>query len=182
MHNSSRNHALQRLTAARRSPHVKIAPARLCLVAVFVIPCLQASAIELSPMPQRFSAHIGGLMGASYSVELHDGLLTYTIFGKGHINLKQETITPTEAQWREFRQTLDDLRIWQWRTDYPTNGVVDGTQWSLDIAYTDHILHTHGDNNYPDHTGKPNGEPEPTKAFNQYLVAIQKLLGNKTFR
>jgi len=104
-------------------------------------------------------------MGVSYSVELHDGLLTYTIFGKWRINAKQETITPTEAQWREFRQTLDDLRIWQWRTDYPSNGVVDGTQWSLDIAYADHTLHTHGDNNYPDHTGKPNGEPEPTQVF-----------------
>ena len=117
MHDSTPNHALQRPTAGRRSPHMKIAPARFCVVALFAIPCVLTSAAELSPIPQRFSAHIGGFMGASYSVELHDGLLTYTIFGKGHINLKQETITPTEAQWREFRQTLDDLRIWQWRTE-----------------------------------------------------------------
>lgn len=182
MHNSTPNHALQRPTAGRRSPYMKIAPARFCVVALFAIPCVLTSAAELSPIPQRFSAHIGGFMGASYSVELRDGVLTYTIFGKGHTNRKQETITPTEAHWREFRQTLDNLRIWQWRTDYPTNGVVDGTQWSLDIAYTDHTLHTHGDNNYPGQTGKPNGEPEPTKAFNQYLVAVQKLLGGKTFQ
>jgi hypothetical protein len=143
---------------------------------------MRMSAADLSPIPQRFSVHIGGFLGASYSVERHGGALTYTIFEKGHMNPKQETITPTQAQWREFRETLDDLGIWQWRTEYPTNGVVDGTQWSLDVAYADHALHTHGDNNYPDHTGKPNGKPESTKAFNKYLIAVQKLLGGKSFQ
>jgi hypothetical protein len=121
-------------------------------------------------------------MGSSYSVELHDGTFTYTTFGKGHVNPKQKTVIPTEVQWREFRPTLDDLGIWQWNTDYPSNGVVDGTQWSLDIAYADHALHRHGDNNYPDDTGKPNRDPQSTKAFNRYLAAVQKLLGDKTFQ
>jgi hypothetical protein len=161
---------------------MKIALTRFCLVALFAIPAMRMSAAEPSPIPERFSAHIGGFMGASYSVELHDGALTYTTFGKGHINPNHRTITPTEAQWREFRHTLDDLRIWQWRTEYPSNGVVDGTQWSLDIAYADHALHTHGDNNYPDDTGEPNGDPVPTKAFNRYLVAVQKLLRGETFQ
>jgi hypothetical protein len=52
------------------------------------------------------------------------------------------------------------LRIGQWSTEYPSNGVVDGTQWSLNIAYADHVLHTHGNNNYPDDTAKPNRDPE----------------------
>ena len=102
MHNSSRNHALQRLTAARRSPQVKIAPARLCLVAVFVIPCLQASAIELSPMPQRFSAHIGGLMGASYSVELHDGCLLIPSLESGASMLNKRRLLPPKRSGGSF--------------------------------------------------------------------------------
>ena len=139
------------------------------------------SAAESSPIPKRFDAYVVGFMVASYRVELHDGVITYTTFGGGHTNPKHTTVTPTAAQWREFRQTLDDLKIWQWRGAYPTNGTVDGTQWSLDIAFAGHAIKTHGDNNYPDAAGKPNGKPEPTKAFNRYLDAIKKLTGGKTF-
>jgi len=161
---------------------MKITLTRFCLVALFAIPAVRMSTAESSLIPERFSAYIEGFVGASYSVQLHDGTLTYTTFEKGHINPNHKTITPSEAQWREFRQALDDLRIWQWRTEYPSNSIVDGTQWSLDIAYADQALHTHGDNNYPDDTGKPNRDPEPTKAFNRYLVAVQKLLGGDTFQ
>jgi len=66
--------------------------------------------------------------------------------------------------------------------DYPSNGTADGTQWSLDIAFAEHASKTHGDNSYPDATGKPNGKPETTKPFNRYLDAIKKLTGEKTFQ
>jgi hypothetical protein len=136
---------------------------------------------EQSQVPTRFTARIGGFLGASYSVELRDGAVLYTSSERGKRNQKQETLTPTVAQWREFRQTLDDLKVWQWRADYPNHGVSDGTQWSLDIAYADRSLTAHGDNNYPDATGKPNGRPESTEAFNRYLAAIKKLNGGKSF-
>ena len=140
------------------------------------------SADEPSPVPTRFSAYIGGVMGTSYNVDLHDGVLTYTTFGGGRSNPRQIAITPTAAQWREFRQALDDLKVWQWRAEYPANGTVDGTQWSLDVAFADHALKIHGDNSYPDVTGKPNGRPEPTVAFRRYLAAVQKLIGGRTFQ
>jgi hypothetical protein len=139
---------------------------------------------ERSQVPTRFTVGIGGFLGASYSVELRDGALLYTSYTSpegGRRNQKQETLTPTAAQWRDFRRTLDDLKVWQWRADYPNHGVSDGTQWSLDIAYADHSLTAHGDNNYPDVTGKPNGSSDSTKTFNRYLAAIKKLLGGKSF-
>ncbi len=49
------------------------------------------------------------------------------------------------------------------------------------LAFADHAIKTHGDNNYPGATGQPNGKPEPTKTFNRYLDAIKKLLGGKAF-
>lgn len=159
-----------------------IALRTFCLVLLLAIRVTHISAAEAPQIPNKFSAYIGGFMGASYSVELHDGALSYTIYEKGHMNPKQKTITPTESQWREFRQTLDDLRIWNWHTDYPTNVVVDGTQWSLDIAYADRALHAHGDNNYPDDTGKPNGDTKSSKAFDRYSGAVQKLLGGEAFQ
>jgi hypothetical protein len=161
---------------------VKTALSRFWYATLFLLTAVSMMfAAEPSPIPKRFSAYIGGFMGASYKLELRDGVLTYTTFGSGYTNPKHTTIKPTEAQWREFRQTLDDLKVWQWRGEYPTDGTVDGTQWSLDVSFADHTLKAHGDNSYPDATGKPNGKPEPTKAFNRYLAAVQKLIGGKTF-
>lgn len=120
-------------------------------------------------------------MGASYRVELKAGALIYTKSDAGHRNPQPVPVTPTAAHWQEFRQALDEIKIWEWRGEYPSNGVVDGTQWSLDITYADHALKTHGDNSYPDAAGKPNGKPLPTPAFNRYLAAVQKLIGGKKF-
>ncbi len=120
-------------------------------------------------------------MGASYSVELRDGTLIYSS-GTARGNSRRQVITPTATQWREFRQALDDLQVWHWQSAYPGHDVADGTQWSLEIAYPDHALHAHGDNSYPDDTGKQNRDPEPTKAFKRFLTAVEKLLGGKTFQ
>jgi hypothetical protein len=149
------------------------------MLLLFAAPLMTAD--EQSQVPKRFIARIGGFLGASYSVELRDGALLYTSSERGQRHQKQTTLTPTAAQWREFRQTLDDLKVWQWRADYPRQGTVDGTQWMLDIAYADRSLTAHGDNNYPDATGKPNGRPDSREAFNRYLAAIKKLIGGKSF-
>ena len=133
-------------------------------------------------MPERFTAYIGGFLGASYGIELRAGTLSYTSSDRGRQNTKHARITPTAVEWREFRRTLDDLKVWQWRTDYPNQGTADGTQWSLDIAYADHSVKSRGDNNYPQANGKPNGKPEATETFNRYLVAISKLIGGREFR
>jgi hypothetical protein len=140
------------------------------------------SGADLPPIPKHFGASIGGFLGSSYQLELHGDTLTYTASGRGHRDPQRATVTPTPAQWREFREALDALKVWQWRGNYPTNGTMDGTQWALDIGYADRALEAHGDNNYPDSTGKPNGAPEPTKTFNLHLAAIRKLTGGKTFQ
>jgi hypothetical protein len=138
-------------------------------------------ASEPSPVPTRFVARIGGFLGSSYSVELKDGTLIYTASDRGQANIRHTTITPTDAAWREFRKTLDELKVWQWRSDYPRGGVVDGTQWLVEIAYSDRSLKSRGDNNYPDAAGKPTGRPEVTPIFNRYLEAVKKLIGGKDF-
>lgn len=140
------------------------------------------SAAEPSPAPRQFSASIGGFLGPTYQLEWRDGTLTYTSFSPGQTKPKRAKVTPTAAQWREFRQALDDLKVWQWRAAYPSRGVQDGTQWALEITYADHAIKTRGDNNYPGANGKPNDDPNATKSFNRYLDAVTKLIGGKTFR
>jgi hypothetical protein len=155
------------------------------LAALFAIDLLCSSTFAVEPpiIPEKFSVVIGGFFGSTYVVELRDGALHYTErkqtnVGPGSFS---STVTPTPQQWEEFRKSIDQLNIWQWRADYPSHGVEDGTQWSLEIAYADHALKTHGDNNYPDATGKPNGEPHSTKTFDRYLAAVKKLIGGRSF-
>jgi hypothetical protein len=155
---------------------------RFSIFAVFAFALTTAFAAEPLQVPKRFTASIGGFLGSSYKVELRDGTLAYTSSGPGRTNLKQKTITPTATQWREFQRALDDLKVWEWRKEYPNRGIMDGTQWSLDIAFEDRPLQTHGDNCYPDDGGKPNRNPELTKSFIAYLAAIQKLLGGEPFQ
>jgi len=145
--------------------------------------CSVSFATEPVIIPKKFSAVIGGFLGSTYIVELRDGALHYTAKRETSVGYGESstTLTPTLHQWQEFRKSIDELNIWQWRADYPSQGIQDGTQWSLEIAYPDHALETHGDNNYPDASGKPNGKPDSTKTFDRYLAAIKKLIGGRSF-
>ncbi len=130
-------------------------------------------------IPMRLTATIGGFLGNTYRVEMLNGVMTYTAFGPGRQNLKKTTVTPTALQWKEFREALDRLQVWKWQSHYLNPYVMDGTQWALDIAYADHALKSEGSNNYPDANGQPNGKPQPTQTFSDYLKAIQKLIGDR---
>ena len=150
-------------------------------VLLLLVAAPKISAAEPSPVPKEFSAFIGGFNGPSYRLELHDGSLTYTTL-RGGQTITKHTIAPSAAQWREFCQALDGFKVWQWRAEYANGQIRDGTQWSLDIAYADHAIKSHGSNSYPDANGRPSGKPDFTTAFQGYLDAIEKLIGGKTFR
>jgi len=155
----------------------------LCFATLsFVLGPFAASAAEAAITPARFNARIGGFLGVTYEVELRRDGVSYTKFAAGHRKPTLTVIKPTTAQWRDFRVALDELRIWQWRPEYPNTSTRDGTQWALDIAYGDRALKTRGDNNYPTAAGKPNGKPQMTQSFGRYLAAVEKLLGGKTFK
>src|SRR5687767_5326581 len=66
---------------------VALAAELLCL------PLLMAG--ETTTIPQRFHARIGGFMGRTYEVQLQDGSLRYTTFGRGHTSEPVE-VRPTK--------------------------------------------------------------------------------------
>lgn len=138
------------------------------------------SAIGSTVIPKHFSASIGGAMDGYYHLELHNGTLTYIDPNRPATRKGRIAIRPTAKQWREFRQALDDLNIWQWQTHYRSRAV-DGTQWTLDISYDEKAIKTFGDNSYPDAAGKPNNKPGYTATFNRYLDAIKKLIDGRNF-
>ena len=131
--------------------------------------------------PQKLSARIGGMLGATFRVELSGRTLEYSVTRRRETSAPVK-VTPTAEQWREFRKALDEVIVWRWKSDYLNRRVMDGTQWSLDIAYADRSIKAAGSNSYPDDKGKANGQPQFTPAFARYLAAVEKLLGGKTFK
>lgn len=94
---------------------------------LFILISTINSAIGSTVIPKQFSASIGGAMDGYYHLELHNDTLIYTDPNRPSTPKGRVTIRPTTKQWREFKQTLDDLNIWQWQSNYRSR-VVDGTQ------------------------------------------------------
>ncbi len=138
------------------------------------------NADDVNAIPERFHARIGGFNGATYEVQLEDRSLDY---GKSRGGQKSEhsRVRPTIEQWTEFRRELDAIEIWRWRARYVNPGVVDGTQWSLDVAFHDRAIKTQGSNEYPGTKPDSPGLPSASEAFRRYLKAVQRLVGGKTF-
>lgn len=141
-----------------------------------------ALGVETNYFSRTFTASIGGFFGTTYRVELREGALFYFAADVPDKAVSAK-VTPTAKQWREFRRSLDEMKIWQWRTNYSNPAVRDGIHWSLDVAYDDHHLKTEGSNSFPGRGGKPSGgDGEQTRAFSAYTAAVKKLLGGKKFQ
>jgi len=137
-----------------------------------------------SSLPTAFYIKIGGFHGPSYSVELRDGKLHYTADEPARQKKIEKAVTPTEEQWRQFWQKMDQVRLWQWSREYVNREVLDGTQWNVRIKYDGKSLVASGSNAYPLETdvAQSNNSPEASLPFNQFLQAVSKLIGNLPFQ
>lgn len=135
----------------------------------------------MSMRPKRLLITIGGYMGPSYSVELSGEGLRYEVYDQGYANPRAEVITPSDEAWTAFRAALDSIRVWRWHKDYPNPGVVDGTQWSVEIVYDDVQLTSGGDNRYPTASGAPSQGFEDTPTFRRLIKAVRTLIGGREF-
>src|SRR5215471_10803465 len=134
---------------------------RLVIIGLGVFFAASCFAAETNAAPESFKTFVGGFTGPSYSVELRDGKLYYSVVD-GPSHTRAAKITPSTQQWGEFRRALEDIGVWQWRTNYPNPRVSDGTQWSLEIRWGGRALRARGSNSFPATGGEPNGRPERT--------------------
>src|SRR6185369_11172767 len=159
---------------------------RIGLTIVLSLQLLTAASVSLAGpvpgvMPSKFSMALNGFMGSAQGVVLQEGVLVYTQYGRNGAKDRKK-ITPSPAQWRRFRQALDEINLWRWQAKYPNpGGVADGLQWQIQVTYPDHTLHVEGDNNYPDDNGRPTNESQQTAAFQKLRAAVQALLGSSSF-
>lgn len=89
-----------------------------------------------------------------------------------NFNLKNGTpavsYSPTDENWLEFLQNIDQLNVVEWKKSYSNPAILDGTQWNLKILTNSTEIHSGGSNAYPEN-------------FNGLLKAINKLIHNNYF-
>ena len=54
----------------------------------------------------------------------------------------QETLVthnPSDEDWKEFSQSLEQLKVWDWKQRYDSD-ILDGTQWSLLVRTTRYLM------------------------------------------
>lgn len=126
--------------------------------------------------PTQFEISIGGYMGDSCQLTWEDGSLIYQSWNAGDLPVLPQFVQPSEARWSSFWKKLEKLQVWSWEPEYPNPGIMDGTQWSIDLEWGGRSLHSKGDNNYPDGV-----DGEPGRNFLRFLRAVQLLIGGLKF-
>ena len=54
----------------------------------------------------------------------------------------QETVVthnPSDEEWKEFSQSLEQLKVWDWKQRYDSH-ILDGTQWSLLVRTVRYLM------------------------------------------
>jgi hypothetical protein len=137
-----------------------------------------------SELPTEFTAMYSEYGKPTYEISLQNGTISHSdthFDSSGALDPIYTDVTPTTAQWQNFRGALDSLKIWGWQPDYPNTGWADGPVWSLTLIYPDASIRTQGDNNLPNADGSPTNNPNGSPTFQTYLSAIQALLGGLPF-
>jgi len=95
-------------------------------------------------------ASVGGYFGGHYTVviDLNELFITWNHFQLDADSQFRKKIRPTTAQ--KYREHLKSLALLDWKDKYKNPGILDGTQWSVDIFTDQGLIHKHGDNNYPE--------------------------------
>lgn len=121
--------------------------------------------------PEAIKLFIGGAFGPSYEV-FSDGVTVRYRTADSMLHLPQtkgETFTPDLARWKEFRDTLDKLNAWNWKSRYHDPTVQDGTSWQVIVIDTyDRQINSVGGNAYPEN-------------FDLFLAAVRRLIGGREF-
>ena len=104
---------------------------------------------------KKIEASVGGYFGGYYQVEvdLENNLVSWTRGGEGeleetvHRNIRLATV-------KKFLEQLETLDLLDWEAEYIDPGVLDGTQWHVEIVMYGITITKHGSNCYPEQWGE----------------------------
>lgn len=132
-------------------------------------------------IPSRLHFEFKEAMGSTLEVRVNPHGAASLVLSRSHRfapETKRWTLRPSAEQWQVFRKRLDALGIWTWPQRCPNRlHILDGMQWSLDIAYTNHEIRAAGENCYPNNAGAPVPGSTPSPCFRGLLQALEALTG-----
>ena len=104
----------------------------------------------------------------------------------------QETLVthnPSAEEWKEFSQSLEQLKVWDWKKSYQDD-ILDGTQWSLLVRTTRYLMvpgykrrpfATSDDKPVPYSEIKCGGSNAFPPNFSKFITSINKLINQDFF-
>jgi hypothetical protein len=101
---------------------------------------------------KKLGAFVGGYMGGSFSVDIDfkKGSAKYDVYEHGYKPKSTETIMLSESKIKAFLKTLEKIKITEWKEHYPNPGIMDGTNWGIEINFSNNKkFSSSGDNAYP---------------------------------
>ena len=95
-------------------------------------------------------ASVGGYFGSSYQVDIDRKrqTLTWSSQVEGTEEYEEQVLAPLALDG--FIEELKWLELLDWKSKYVKPGVMDGTQWSVEIRRTGRTLKKYGSNQYPE--------------------------------
>ena len=100
---------------------------------------------------KKIEAYVGGYFGSCYQVEidLENNLVSWTHGGGGEpANMALRNIRLATGE--KFVEQLETLDLLNWEAEYVDQGIMDGTQWHVEIVMDGHTIAKHGSNDYPE--------------------------------
>ena len=73
---------------------------------------------------------IGGFSQGNEKIIWQYNKLYHFFFGSF---LDQDFIIPSTKDWEQFWDVVDTIDVWNWKKEYHSDDVLDGTQWELTI-------------------------------------------------
>lgn len=134
--------------------------------------------------PEVLEVYIGSFSSPSYGLWWDGHQLVYESFISGYEERRQSSIVPSDAQWRKFWRTLEEIDVWSWNERYepgerfePAGVVRDGTHWSLTLAHAGRRVESAGDDGGPGAT-----DLDESVRFDAFVGAVSRLTGGYAFR
>ncbi|TLS78290.1 hypothetical protein FE236_00580 [Mariprofundus erugo] len=98
--------------------------------------------------PDEFRFDIGGCFDGMRFVGLRESTVVMGR-GMGSYADDEESITPSDEDWRLFVKAIDQSNVWKWKRKYVDPNVLDGTEWNLVIRQGEAKKKCYGSNDYP---------------------------------
>lgn len=100
---------------------------------------------------KKIEASVGGYFGGYYQVEvdLENNLVNWNHGGAGELEEKVDRNIRL-ATVKKFLEQLETLDLLNWEAEYINSGILDGTQWHVEIVMDGHTITKHGSNCYPE--------------------------------